>query len=103
MKMRLKEALTRELKGRNISLRKLARDCDIPLSVLHGWVNGVSPSGKNIEHLLRLSERLGTSIDTLLFNAKSGRKDSTILLSFEFKDVEGSYNLTIEKMKGSKS
>lgn len=97
--MKLKEVLTRELKARNISLQELSHSCGIPRSVLHGWMNGVRPSGKNLELLLNLSEKLGLSIDTLLFNSKSVHKNSTIVMSVEFKDGDGHYNLTIEKLK----
>lgn len=97
--MKLKDVLARELKNRNLSLRELSRRSDISTSVLHGWLNGVRPSGKNLESLARLSECLGVSLDTLLFNSRSLKKDSIILMTMEFKDGEGHYNLTIEKLK----
>ncbi len=39
-----------------------------PISVLHGWINGVLPSAKNLHHIHSLSEHLKIPISVLHFN-----------------------------------
>lgn len=99
MKVQLKDVLKRQLKSRNESLNSVARACKIPLSVLHGWANGVLPSAKNLHHIQTLSDYLGISISMLLFNSRDERPDSSVLFSSEFADGERRYRLLIEKIQ----
>lgn len=99
MKVQLKEVLKRQLKNRNESLNSLARRCGIPLSVLHGWVNGVLPSAKNLHHIQTLSNYLEIPISILLFNTREEQSKSDILFSSEFADGERRYRLLIEKIQ----
>lgn len=99
MKVHLKDVLKRQLKARNESLNSLARNCGIPLSVIHGWVNGVLPSARNLHHIQTLAEYLDVSISMLLFNTREEKSKSTILFSSEFADGEPKYRLLVEKVK----
>lgn len=78
----------------------MARDCGIPISVLHGWVNGTIPSAKNLHHIKSLCTYLQVSIDKLLFDENLTRA-SLILFQSEFMDGKTKYKLIIEKVSGS--
>ena len=50
---------------RNLTQKKLASDLGIPLSTVHGWLNGVLP--KSITDLKKIALYLEISIDELCF------------------------------------
>ena len=95
----LKTVLKRELSNRKESMNSIARACGIAPSVLHNWVQGVKPSAKNIHHLRSLSDYLGISISTLLFNEDEVGRSSTIIFSSIFKDGPATYKVIVEKME----
>jgi len=99
MKIYLQQVLKRELQIKSKSINTVSKDCRIPVSVLHGWVNGVLPSAKNLHHLQKLSEYLGISLSMLLFNKRNEKDDSTVLFCSEFADGETKYKLLVEKIK----
>lgn len=96
--MQLKEVLQRQLKSRNESLNSLSRNCGISLSVLHGWVNGVLPSAKNLHHIQVLADYFGISVSMLLFNIRDEKSNSTVLFNSEFSDGNTRYRLLVEKI-----
>lgn len=98
MSIKLKEILEKELKRRNLSINHVARDCEIPVSVLHGWVNGTLPSAKNLHHIKTLGKYLGMHMDEMLF--EEDERSSLILFTSTFMDGDTQYKLTVEKIKG---
>lgn len=95
----LQKILERELYRRKLSINFLASECNIPISVLHGWVkDGAAPSGKNLVHVKTLSNYFGISVDELLFQEED-EPPHLILFSSTFRDGGTQYKLTIEKMR----
>jgi predicted Holliday junction resolvase-like endonuclease len=103
MSIKLKEVLEKEFKRRKLSINHVANECNIPISVLHGWVkDGVIPSGKNLIHIKSLSEFLGIPVDYMLFENSDEKPSHLILFSSTFRDGNTQYKLTIEKVKEPK-
>ena len=100
MSIKLKEILETELKRRNLSINHVARDCEIPVSVLHGWVNGTLPSAKNLHHIKTLAKYLGMQVDNMLFEEST--HSNLILFTSTFMDGDTQYKLTVERIKGKK-
>ena len=98
VEIKLSKVLQKELKARKITINLLAKECGIPVSVLHGWVNGILPSAKNLHHIHTLSRFLGLTTDQLLFNFASKSNQHT-LFSSTFMDGKTQYKLTIEKVE----
>ena len=99
MKIELQQVLKRELKNRNLTINGLARDCGIPVSVLHSWLQGVLPSAKNLHHIAALSKCLELPISVLLFNKHEASQEATVLFNSEFADGDHKYRLSVEKIK----
>ncbi len=99
MKVQLQQVLKRELKSRGESINVVARSCKIPLSVLHGWCNGVLPSAKNLHHIKNLSDYFGVPVSLLLFNSLDEKSSAVVLFSSEFADGDMKYRLLVEKIK----
>lgn len=96
--IKLSQVLKNELKSRELTINRMARDCAIPASVLHGWINGTVPSAKNIHHIKTLSDYLNVSIERLLFD-NGAAPSRLILFSSTFMDGKTQYKLTIEKLE----
>lgn len=99
MKIELQQVLKRELKNRGLTINGLARQCGIPASVLHGWLQGVLPSAKNLHHIATLSKALKIPVSVLLFNKLEPSSNSTILFNSEFSDGDHKYRLSVERIK----
>lgn len=99
MRVELQTVLKRELKNRHLTINGLAKSCKIPISVLHGWVNGVLPSAKNLHHVAVLSKYFGLPVSVLLFNKTENSTEATVLFNSEFADGEHQYRLSIVKVK----
>lgn len=97
-KVLIDRILKKELKTRKMSLNHLARECAIPASVLHGWVNGTLPSARNLHHIQTLSIYLGVSVDELLFGVKDQGLNRDIIFSSTFVDGETRYKFVIERI-----
>ncbi len=102
MKVKIQNILKEELDKKKLTINKIANECNIPVSVLHGWVNGTLPSAKNLHLVKVLSDYLNISIPHLLF-AEKNNNDHLILFSSTFRDGETQYKLTIEKVKNNES
>lgn len=98
VEIKLSKVLQKELKARKITINNLAKECRIPVSVLHGWVNGTLPSAKNLHHVHTLSRHLSLTTDQLLFNF-SVKNNPHTLYSSTFMDGKTQYKLTIEKLE----
>lgn len=97
VEVKLNKILQKELKARKITINGLAKECKIPISVLHGWVNGTLPSAKNLHHIKSLTEYLGLTTDQLLFGSTSNSRHT--LFSNTFMDGKTQYRLIIEKVE----
>jgi transcriptional regulator with XRE-family HTH domain len=53
------------LNSKDLSINELARRLEVPVSTIHGWLNGVEP--KNMRDLKKVSVFLGITIDELCF------------------------------------
>jgi len=98
-KIKLKEVLSREIKNKNMNITQFARNCGVPKSTLHDWLNGRVPNSKNISLLKKLSSYLGVSIEMLLFNEEAGQVGAEVLFSSVFKNKDKTYRLTVERLK----
>jgi len=98
-KICLSLVLNHELKSRKLSLNKLAKDCKIPASVLHGWLNGTLPSAKNLHHIRTLSNYLCIPVDELLFGQSKAKKPQLTLFSSTFMDGKTRYKVTVDKVE----
>ena len=79
----LKEYLERE----GISIHDLSRKVSIPVSTLHGWVNGAAP--KSISEVKKIAEFLGLSMDEFCFNEKpKGHKTTNIKVIIDEQEFE---------------
>ena len=97
-KIKIQDILKQELKVRKLTLNALAKECSIPPSVLHGWLNGTLPSAKNIHHIKTLSDFFDVSIEKLLFGEKQKEASRSILFQSTFTDGKTQYRLTVEKI-----
>jgi transcriptional regulator with XRE-family HTH domain len=97
--IKLHQILRHECQQRGMTIKDLASQCSIPVSLLHSWMSEISgPSAKNLHHIKRLSEFLDLPLGVLLFNTKEdGESKSEVLLSSVFHDNRCKYRLTIEK------
>lgn len=98
MKVELQLVLKRELKSRNWTINGLARQCGIPASVLHGWVQGVLPSAKNLHHIGALATCLKMPLALLLFNHRESDGNATMVFTSEFNDGPNRYRFSLEKI-----
>lgn len=98
MSIELKRVLNREFKSRGLAANKVAKQLNIPQSVLHGWISGSLPNGKNLHHIQSLSKFLGLTVSELLFGGET-RDGSVMLFNSEFGDGETKYRLYVEKIK----
>ena len=51
-----------------ITMSRVARDCEVPISVLSGWMAGASP--RNLSKLARVARYLDVSLYYLLFGVE---------------------------------
>lgn len=101
--LQLSQVLKRELKARSMTINRLAKNCGIPVSVLHAWVQGVLPSAKNLHHVVELSKCLNLSVAALLFDEVDQVPGARVLFDSEFGDGTHRYRLSVEKIKGEES
>jgi transcriptional regulator with XRE-family HTH domain len=53
------------MKNEGLSIKELALRLNVPLSTVHGWLNGVEP--KSIKELKKVASLLGVSLDQLCY------------------------------------
>lgn len=99
MKVEIQNVLKRELKSRHLTINALAKECGMPVSVLHSWINGVLPSAKNLHHVAGLAKCLNLPVSILLFDKDELKPHTTILFNSEFADGQDNYRLSVEKIK----
>jgi ribosome-binding protein aMBF1 (putative translation factor) len=67
----LKEYLERE----GVSIHDLSRKVSIPVSTLHGWINGAAP--KSLSEVKKVAMFLNLTMDELCFNEKPNDHKNT--------------------------
>lgn len=86
----LKEALG------DSNLSELSRKLKISRSLLQDWIhNGREPSFKNIEHIKKLADYLGITLDEILV----GKTNNKVISSVEFQDEGKRYQILIHRIK----
>lgn len=86
--------LQRKLKEKNLSL--VARELNIPKTLLHEWLNAKRlPSMKNIAHIKSLADYIGLTLDELLIGSNENRTISSI----SFEDSGRKYRINIERVE----
>lgn len=91
--MKLGEVLKKRLKDKNIT--KVAKELNIPKSVLHEWVTSTRlPSLKSLDHLKKLANYLSLTLDELL----SDTINEKIISSVTFDDQGRKYRIKIERV-----
>jgi hypothetical protein len=65
----------------NLSIVELSNKLDVPVSTVHGWLNGVLP--KNIVIIKKVANLLGKSVDELCFDETPVKKhqDTDLIIS----------------------
>jgi transcriptional regulator with XRE-family HTH domain len=63
--MNFSKNLKNYLKTKDLSINELARRLEVPVSTVHGWINGVEP--KSMKDLKKVSVHLGITVDELCF------------------------------------
>lgn len=85
--MKLQTTLKELIKGADITPTKLSKATGVPLSTLHGWLNGIEP--KSITQLKSVSELFGISLDSLCF----GFEEGSVFATNPFKEYEQEINI----------
>lgn len=67
--MVLDKTLKRLMSHKNLSVTKLSKLTDIPVSTLHGWLNGIEP--RSITQLKAVSDYFEISLESLCFGEDS--------------------------------
>ena len=94
MSMKFNQILQEKLGSENLT--EIARELDMPKSILHDWVVSMKqPSGKNIPHVKAIAEYLGLTLDELFF----GEANKTTISSVSFEDNGRKYRINIERLK----
>lgn len=92
MELKFSKILATRLKGKNLSA--LAKELEMPRSMLHDWVKGKRiPSLNNIEYIKLLADHLGISLEELLTGEKGDKK---IISSILFQDDSRQYKIQVE-------
>lgn len=95
MELKVSKILAQRLKGKNLSA--LAKELEMPRSMLHDWVKGKRiPSLNNIEYIKLLANHLGISLEELLTGEKDDKK---IISSILFQDDSRQYKIQVERIK----
>lgn len=95
MELKFSKILATKLKGKNLSA--LAKELDMPRSMLHDWVKGKRiPSLNNIDYIKLLADHLGISLEELLTGEKDDKK---IISSILFQDDSRQYKIQVERIK----
>jgi transcriptional regulator with XRE-family HTH domain len=88
----LKEYLITE----GISMNELSRKMEVPVSTVHGWLNGVEP--KSIHDLKKVSNFLGVSLDDLCFGDARIHLETDLHISIG----KHSYKILLSKVEKAK-
>ncbi len=94
MEINFTKTLSKALENKNIS--EVAREVGMSRNLLQEWTKSRrAPSLKNIEHIKKLADYLGLSLEELLI----GKADKKVISSVSFSDEGREYKLVIERTK----
>jgi transcriptional regulator with XRE-family HTH domain len=79
--MKFRENLKKAMIEHKITQKKLSIKLGLPISTLHGWLNGVTP--KNIQDLKKVANVFGMTVDQLCFDDINEFKLNKTLLQEE--------------------
>jgi transcriptional regulator with XRE-family HTH domain len=82
------------ISSQGISLNEFARKIKVPVSTVHGWINGVEP--KSIQDCKKIAVIMGISVDELCFGEAKENLETDIHISIGNK----SYRILLSKVKG---
>ncbi len=91
--MKLNKTLKRLLNESELSATELSKLTDIPLSTLHGWINGVEP--KSISQLKKIADFFDVSLDFLCF----GEPKSKNIKDFGGDISIGNYEVILRRIR----
>lgn len=93
--MNFQKNLNYFLKNKNMKISDLSKEIQVPVSTLHGWVNGVPP--KNFLHLKNLSSFVGCTLDDLFSENFKGHSYTDLNISISLGDDQ--YKIFLKKVK----
>jgi len=96
--MNLKSQLKLYLDQREMSATQLSKKSGISKQVLSLWMSGGSP--RNIEHVKKVAEALGTSVDHLCFGDGIETKQKHFNEISEDEWFSGAFEIKIRKIRG---
>jgi transcriptional regulator with XRE-family HTH domain len=96
--MNLKRQLKLYLDQKELSATQLSKKSGISKQVLSLWMSGGSP--RNIEHVKKVAEVLGTNVDHLCFGDGIETKQTHFNAITEDEWFSGQFEIKIRKIKG---
>ena len=96
--MKLQSILKTLMKENDISTTALAKSLDIPISTLHGWLQGAEP--KNIGQIKKVADYFSITVDELCFgiSGKVGKSEQSIE-SFSDEINAGVFEVVLRRVK----
>ena len=93
--MNLRNVLRELLEKERISITKLAKETEVPIQTIHGWLVGKNPSNAN--HLKKVAKYFKVTIHYLLFGEEDPFEKT--LTTTELKQIfSGDIRVTIHKL-----
>jgi transcriptional regulator with XRE-family HTH domain len=93
----LGKVIVKELNKRNMSASALAKECGVPVTTLHNWIQGIKPSTSSMKYVKSLANYLNLSLDELFFGIAKKDK-SEVIYRGTYSDQGTIYRVTIEKV-----
>ncbi|MEE2743623.1 MAG: helix-turn-helix transcriptional regulator [Bdellovibrionota bacterium] len=93
----LGKVIVKELNRRNISASSLAKECGVPVTTLHNWIQGIKPSTSSMKYVKSLANYFNMSLDELFFGITKKDK-SEVIYRGTYSDQGTVYRVTIEKL-----
>ena len=93
----LGKVIIKELQKRNMSASSLAKECKVPVTTLHNWMNGIKPSTSSMKYVKALASYFHLSLDELFFGLTKKDK-AEIIYRGTYSDQGIVYRVTIEKL-----
>jgi transcriptional regulator with XRE-family HTH domain len=84
--------LNQYLKREGISIKELSLRLSVPLSTVHGWLNGVEP--KSINELKKVAIFMGLSLDELCY----GHYVQMVSTNIQVSIGQDSYTIVLSKL-----
>lgn len=95
--MKLNEILTKLMKEADISPTKLSKATNVPLSTLHGWMQGIEP--RSISQVKNIADFFGINIDYLCFGKDPFEDSNNPIIQYENEINAGTFEVVLRKVK----